>query len=606
MAQRKSSKARPRVPRNLPGRAAKPQAAAAEPQHHLPSGAAIRETIESVVVAFILAFLFRTFEAEAFVIPTGSMAPTLMGRHKDVVCPNCGCPYRVSSSEELEEDGTAKTESDQIVAGTCPMCRYTASLAKDPSYSGDRILVGKLSYDVGEPERWDVIVFKFPGLAATNYIKRLVGLPGETVRIQDGDIWIRGPADKDKNLDKPEFAIARKPPHKILAMLQPVFDNDYMPRIAQYGWPARWYSDAAMGDGGKAPVGAWTAENYTAFRTDGASGGENWLRYHHLAPLPWEGADAGSARQPYQHLRRGELAPRVAAPELQLITDFTAYDTGRPESARNLSPEPRGTGAHWVGDLAVACTADVESPDGQLALELCKGGRRFQCRFDLATGRAILSISGPKMEGWRPTAQTGVRGAGKHDIIFSNCDDELRLWVDGRVVAFDGPTAYPDFGNKRPDRGDLAPVGVASRGAAVRISHLRVLRDIYYIAMPGDPGNPGAPGGPPENDLRFDPGRALPDEPMGPLPSQRYIEFGLESQPPEADRFFVLGDNSPMSADGRLWRPNNGCEYYVSRDLLIGKALFIYWPHSWHEIPTPWFNVPFPYFPNFGRMGLVR
>src|SRR5438067_1059753 len=40
-----------------------------------------RETIESIVVAFVLAFLFRTFEAEAFVIPTGSMAPTLYGQH---------------------------------------------------------------------------------------------------------------------------------------------------------------------------------------------------------------------------------------------------------------------------------------------------------------------------------------------------------------------------------------------------------------------------------------------------------------------------------------------------------------------------------------------
>ena len=43
-----------------------------------------RETFESIVVAFVLAFLFRAFEAEAFVIPTGSMAPTLLGRHKDV------------------------------------------------------------------------------------------------------------------------------------------------------------------------------------------------------------------------------------------------------------------------------------------------------------------------------------------------------------------------------------------------------------------------------------------------------------------------------------------------------------------------------------------
>ena len=54
-----------------------------------------RETIESIVVAFTLALLFRAFEAEAFVIPTGSMAPALMGRHKDLVCMACGRDYWV-------------------------------------------------------------------------------------------------------------------------------------------------------------------------------------------------------------------------------------------------------------------------------------------------------------------------------------------------------------------------------------------------------------------------------------------------------------------------------------------------------------------------------
>src|SRR5262245_62233301 len=65
----------------------------------------LRETVESVAIAFILAFLFRTFEAEAFVIPTGSMAPTLQGRHKDVDCPQCGYHYRVSASSEVNSDG---------------------------------------------------------------------------------------------------------------------------------------------------------------------------------------------------------------------------------------------------------------------------------------------------------------------------------------------------------------------------------------------------------------------------------------------------------------------------------------------------------------------
>ena len=61
-----------------------------------------REAIESVVVAIILALLFRTFEAEAFVIPTGSMAPTLQGRHKDVGCPKCDYRFQAGASEDNE------------------------------------------------------------------------------------------------------------------------------------------------------------------------------------------------------------------------------------------------------------------------------------------------------------------------------------------------------------------------------------------------------------------------------------------------------------------------------------------------------------------------
>src|SRR5438876_2178048 len=55
----------------------------------------LRETVESVAIAFVLAFLFRTFEAEAFVIPTGSMAPTLYGQHRDVTCEKCGTRFAV-------------------------------------------------------------------------------------------------------------------------------------------------------------------------------------------------------------------------------------------------------------------------------------------------------------------------------------------------------------------------------------------------------------------------------------------------------------------------------------------------------------------------------
>src|SRR6476620_4590207 len=104
---------------------------------------AIRETVESIVIAFVLAFLFRTFEEEAFVIHTGSMAPTLMGRHKDVVCPKCNYRYQVSASEEESEDPTRRPPSD-CVAGKCPMCQYVLPMRPDlPDGTAERQLAEK-------------------------------------------------------------------------------------------------------------------------------------------------------------------------------------------------------------------------------------------------------------------------------------------------------------------------------------------------------------------------------------------------------------------------------------------------------------------------------
>ena len=84
---------------------------------------------------------------------------------------------------------------------------------------------------------------------------------------------------------------------------------------------------------------------------------------------------------------------------------------------------------------------------------------------------------------------------------------------------------------------------------------------------------------------------------------RRKVEFPLGK-----DQFFVMGDNSAESADARIWRDGNrggrpgGA--YLERQLLIGKALCVYWPHSWNRIPgTP---IPFPMFPNFADMRLVR
>ena len=140
--------------------------------------------------------LLRTYEAEAYVIPTGSMAPTLMGRHKDLTCPRCGYAYQVGASEEVDSRSEASKGRDhEITRSTCPMCRYTMNLEADnpqrksyPSFKGDRVMVDRLSHQFSDLKRWDIVVFKCPREAETPYVKRLIGLPGETIRIRHGDI----------------------------------------------------------------------------------------------------------------------------------------------------------------------------------------------------------------------------------------------------------------------------------------------------------------------------------------------------------------------------------------------------------------------------------
>ena len=57
---------------------------------------------------------------------------------------------------------------------------------------GDQLIVDKLTYRFHDPERVDIIVFPFRYKDNTYYIKRIIGLPGETVQIADGEIYING------------------------------------------------------------------------------------------------------------------------------------------------------------------------------------------------------------------------------------------------------------------------------------------------------------------------------------------------------------------------------------------------------------------------------
>src|SRR5436853_7753279 len=101
----------------------------------------VKETVESILVAFILAFIFRGFVVEAFVIPTGSMAPTLYGAHMRFRCPDCGTSFDVGYSvHDDSDDPDYPATTKRAIDYHCPNCGYTFPSGPDQRVRfGDRI-----------------------------------------------------------------------------------------------------------------------------------------------------------------------------------------------------------------------------------------------------------------------------------------------------------------------------------------------------------------------------------------------------------------------------------------------------------------------------------
>lgn len=172
------------------------------------SGLKFVEFTEQFFLAAIVVFIVRSFLLEAFLIPTGSMAPTLLGAHETAISPttNFRFPAAVGTTHPISP---ITGELAQIVKPQNWLARLGRLFT---GLSGDKIMVNKFIYHFSNPERWDAVVFKYPENTRRNYIKRLIGLPGETVEIRHGDIFING-------------HIARKPKKVQKALSYVVYDS---------------------------------------------------------------------------------------------------------------------------------------------------------------------------------------------------------------------------------------------------------------------------------------------------------------------------------------------------------------------------------------------
>jgi hypothetical protein len=145
---------------------------------------------------------------------------------------------------------------------------------------------------------------------------------------------------------------------------------------------------------------------------------------------------------------RDELKPYQVP---RLITDANPYnareDSGHlyhpsrhVESRDSLEIDRLRQGLHWVGDLMVEADVEIDSPEGELLLDLVEGGRHFTCTIDLTSGEAALSAEGAPS--FAPKAKTSLDGPGSYRVAFANFDDQLLLWVDGGLISFEGGTGY--------------------------------------------------------------------------------------------------------------------------------------------------------------------
>ena len=133
----------------------------------------------------VIVIALKAFIMQAYVMPTNSMAPTIIGYHHEKTCPHCQGNVIMPAPEP---NFAHFWPEGQEMEGICVSCRKTSKhvAAKAAPLTPDRILVTKLA----APERWDLLVFRYPEEPANKWVMRLVALPGEKIYIHDKAVWI--------------------------------------------------------------------------------------------------------------------------------------------------------------------------------------------------------------------------------------------------------------------------------------------------------------------------------------------------------------------------------------------------------------------------------
>ena len=323
-------------------------------------------------------------------IASGSMVPTLRGFHFVVVCEDCEFSFQC--------DATRAPETGEAV---CPNCGFPGNpLRPQQLRRGQRVVIDRFPYLLRMPRRWDVVAFQDPLAPADTAVKRVVGLPGETIAIRQGDLFLDG-------------HIVPKPIDVQRSMAVLVHDDAFRPARTN-NLPPRW--DAVQEQSG------WEscATGYQFLPMANVSQ-VDWLRYHNWRCFA-------------SPLARSEETP---------VLDHYGYNQN---SSREL---------HAVADLTLSCRVRWSRPS-RLWLSVRDGRDAFEVELDRGRRTATLRREEVVIAN-RFCPLTDVC-----NLEFGICDRQVFLTVNRRVAfreAFEPserlrqPTASPlALGG---DRGEL-------------------------------------------------------------------------------------------------------------------------------------------------------
>ena len=526
-----------------------------------------RALVEAFVSLFIAVLLFRSFAAEGYMISTGSMAPSLLGFHKRVICPTCHITFPFGTAYDTDSDADADALSASRSTAACPNCgQWGIDVSDVPRNHGDQLLVNKQAYLYRLPSRWDVVVFRNPAHPTEAYVKRAVGLPNERIQIVGGDIVADG-------------KIARKTYQQQVATRILVHDFNYRP-YDDDAYESHWKIIEPYDEADHPKSSLKWIEGSKGFQFRGGDVRRpdktpmSWVEYHHwirsgghhksavrlehwpedinTSAIPNAGLvyDRGAS----EFSVTGALPREIAMQLVGMSKDETFKDAVHDLYERSHivpvddeygynPPEEVGT-PNSVRDLMVSAHVLIQGGTGEFVMEMTNGATVFSLVFDVIRRQVHLHVE-PLPEGTlldSPLAyvsEDAVASAAWPEkmssdgglIEFSIIDKQVLVAINGKPVM--APWLFELVDSVPAPR---IPARFGVRGLDIRVSDLKLYRDIYYT----------------ESRSRHGIGRP----------------YELHD-----DELFVLGDNSPVSHDSRRWeRP------VVHTSYLIGKPFLVHLP----------------------------